>query len=90
MTKNWRALGEALQVTNSDHCLHIVMVICEEYRRFLGDFEVEGGTDVYRRFQANFFAWEGAAGRRLRGRIFPWKEYIMMEENFHEGGRGIF
>ena len=53
-----QSLGEGLQVTNFDQCLHTVMVIGK-------------CTDVFRGII--FLVREGVDGRDLRGRIFQWR-----------------
>ena len=62
--------GKGLQVTNLDHCLHIVRVIMK-------------CTDVFR---GRFFklGWGWIRGVCLRGSFHG--QFIKREENFHEGG----
>ena len=60
---------EGVQVTDFDHCLHIVMVIGKR-------------TDVNRglfRGGESRVTWEDLS----------MEEFIMREENFHEGGTGF-
>ena len=65
-----KPLGEGLQVTNFDQCLHTVMVIGK-------------CTDVFRGF---FWFGCGVHWRGLYGRIFPWRNISFGEEKFNEKG----
>ena len=65
--------GERLQVTNFHHCLHIVM-------------DAMKCTDAFRETFSRWVRvgrWEGVTWEDL-----SMEEFIMREENFHEGGAG--
>ena len=66
--------GEGLQVTNFDRCLHTVMVIIKFTNVFRGTFSCWDGG----------WSWEGVTWEDLF-----MGEFIMREENFHEGGAGF-
>ena len=70
-----QSLGEGQQITNFDHCLHIVIVNYEVYGRFEGEFFALGCGDGSR--------GEGYMGGSFHGEMF------MREDNFHEGGAGF-
>ena len=65
MTPPPQSLGEGLQVTNFDQCLHTVMVIGK-------------CTDVFRGI---FWFGCGVQGRGLYGRIFPWRNISWGKRN---------
>ena len=63
-----------MQVTNFDHCLHIVKVYREVYRRFHGDFfTLRGGG-----------GW--VLGEGVKWEDLSMEEFITRKEDFHEGG----
>ena len=45
-----------------------------------------GYLEVYRRFQGDFFCWE----RGVKWEDLSMEEFILEEENLHEGERRIF
>ena len=65
MTYPSQSLGEGLQVTNFDQCLHTVMVLGK-------------CTDVFRGI---FMFGCRVQGRGLYGRIFPWRNILWEKRN---------
>ena len=49
-----------------------------------------GYWEVYRRFQGDFFGWGGGLRGGGYGEDLSMEEFVMGEENFHEGGAGFF
>ena len=64
-----QSLGEGLQVTKFDQCLHIIMVIGK-------------CTVVFRGF---FWFWGLVEGKGLCGRIFPWRNMSWGNRNSIKG-----
>ena len=73
MTYPPQSLGEGLQVTNFDQCLHAVMVTGK-------------CTDIIRGI---FLVWVWGSGEGVIWEDLSLEEYFMGEEKFNEKGAGL-